>query len=296
MKSALIIIFLMFLSLNTYAIGGDNAGNGGDNVAIEFESSFHRALQNIKSLQLKGFEDISKIDFGAKMNNLKIIVVDDPLTVNIGDATQDCVAVNFPSKNLIRINRSNWNSISNAAIKEGLALHEMLSLFGLEESGVYRYSSRYLSAYSLDPDAIYKKFPVHTGDLEILKISDDTVPANRIMDFILKQDDRFEVSVKVLTVFVGGAAGMSKLVLNLYDDSNQNGGDVSHFVSYEVDYVDEPPKKVSFMKVSADIYKLVLVVKAVTSFEDSSKHKLKTVTAEIHLDQNRAISEVKFKE
>lgn len=153
------------LGLKVFA-GGDHAGNGGDEAGIEFEASFRNALFNIESKGIHGLQGLVKNDIEKKISNLKIVVVDQPLEIKVGNETQECVAVNFPQNQLIKLNRERWNSIADSHVKEGLALHEILSLINLEHTGYYHYSAIYLAEFGLNASLANQNYQIKTEKAE----------------------------------------------------------------------------------------------------------------------------------
>src|SRR5689334_13215732 len=109
MKILIYVITALLVSLSAKAqFGGDHAGNGGNDVGIEFESSFHRAIDNIHKYKIKGLEKVAQIDFEYRLPELKVVVVNEPLLVTVGENTQECVAINYPIKQTVHINGANW--------------------------------------------------------------------------------------------------------------------------------------------------------------------------------------------
>jgi hypothetical protein len=301
MKHLFSLAMVLLFSLQSHAVfgGGDHAGNGGNDVGLEFESSFHRAIDAIKQYKIAGLEKIAAINYDSRLTDLKVVVVNEPLVITVGDGTQECVAINYPLKQIVQLNGARWKAISDPKVREGLALHEILSILGMETSGQYPYSGRYLSAFSLDPVATYQKYPVHTGDLEISTITEDNVSAKNILARVSKSGPGYDVTANLITEFVGGAAGMSRIVLTIYDTSAEKsgfGGDGSNSVSYEIAYVNDPPSAIKLEKQSEFAYRLSFKAEAVIYKDADFKYKTKTVTAEIRLDSKYSITDVKFKE
>lgn len=147
----LVTIMLFGYQAKAFVIGGDHAGNGGNEVGLEFESSFRQALIKVAAHKIEGLESIVKIDYDIRLRDLKILVVDEPLQVTIDGQTQECVAINYPDQKAIRVSSIKWKALDNPWIREGIALHEVLSLLGFESTGQYRYSARYISNFSQDP-------------------------------------------------------------------------------------------------------------------------------------------------
>lgn len=125
-------------------MGGVNGG-GGDEVGLKFQSVIQTALQNLKSWNNSFFTEHEK-QIEMTIERMKIIVVDDTLDVKLKGLIQASVAVNFPEFNLIIVNRVRWKNIQEAALLEGIALHEVLSLMEIEMTGFYPISSKYVSS------------------------------------------------------------------------------------------------------------------------------------------------------
>ncbi|WP_413577751.1 hypothetical protein ACLVWU_04785 [Bdellovibrio sp. HCB290] len=297
MKHLLILATLLFgLQSHAIIIGGDHAGNGGNDVGIEFESAFNRAINNIKRSNIPGMERLAQMDLTPYLTELKVIVVNEPLEVTVGNQTQECVAINYRIQQTVKVNSTKWKEIRSESVKEGIALHEILSLVGLEESGKYTHSARYLSFFSVDPATTYRTYPVSSGDLQISKIEDDRVSAANIVSSIPVVLPNHDVTANLLTVFAGGAAGMSRIIFTISDSSEaQAGRDGQNSVTYDITYVNNPPTDIKLAKVSEYFYKISFNVVAVIYKDGEFSYKDKFVTAEVRLDNNYVISEVKFK-
>jgi len=77
--------------------------------------------------------------------------------------------VNDRSEQTILVNRLRWKAISDKRVKAGIVLHEILSLAGLEETGFYPISSRYVIALGASSEAIK---PVKDNDQTYLSCVD----------------------------------------------------------------------------------------------------------------------------
>ncbi|MGZ6290432.1 MAG: hypothetical protein ACXWQO_19745, partial [Bdellovibrionota bacterium] len=88
------------------------------------------------------FPETTATDLLMILDKTQIMVVDEELTAIKGKIKQKSAAVNFVSPNRILINRKAWNAINDAKVRQSLALHEVLSLAGIEETGVYNVVSR----------------------------------------------------------------------------------------------------------------------------------------------------------
>jgi hypothetical protein len=126
---------------------------GGDPVAIEFQSSAAVAIQEVES-DIQDFPQIRDKSPETILAHAKILVSDTPLYIESNGVRQESAAINAHSPDRIILNRSSWNSIESQEVKNALALHEVLSLAGIEDTGSYPVSANYLSfrGLSCSPD------------------------------------------------------------------------------------------------------------------------------------------------
>ena len=130
----------------------ENGGRGGgDDVGIEFHSSFIQGLDALKRRNPTLYRELANFKPLELLDNAKLVTVDTPLAITFNGLVQNCVAENDPESMVVSINRKRWNSISSSDVKRGLALHEILSLHRVEGTGQYRYSGQFLAGFSL-PD------------------------------------------------------------------------------------------------------------------------------------------------
>lgn len=146
LKFVVSFVCVFVLSANAYAW---KETGGGDEVALEFQQAFFSALRAVEEGKVSG--KFSAEGLKAAARKAQIVVVEKPLLVKAPGGTQESIAVNTPASFLIQVNRSRWNAIRDVKIKEAVALHEVLSLMGLEHTGYYEYSARYLEAAGLSP-------------------------------------------------------------------------------------------------------------------------------------------------
>ena len=143
-------IFLSILVLlGQIAFAGDKTLNGGDDIAMEFQQAFYGAMLEISKNQPELYAQIREHDLSSVAKGAEFLIVDTPLKVVLGGIEQESVAANEPATKTIYINRARWRSITDVRVFEGIALHEVASLKGLERTGVYTYSAQYLSIFSL---------------------------------------------------------------------------------------------------------------------------------------------------
>lgn len=152
-----LLLSLVFMCLHSASASVGTRGGGSD-LGLEFQAAFETSLKNIKNQ--KEFSDLSSLDFKILLPNLKIVVVEEILETKIGNSYQESTAVNYPKNQLIKLNKDRWSSIANAALKEGLALHEVLSLVGKEGSGNYQYSALYVAKYGVSVTDLRQSFEI----------------------------------------------------------------------------------------------------------------------------------------
>lgn len=157
----LIIVACLFAPLMTNARMGTDQGNGGDDVGLSFRASYMEALSFIRDKEPRLYSDIVRSKALDKVQAAKVIVVDDALNVSVRDLIQNSVATNNPNTTTILVNRVRWNNILDATLKSGIALHEILSLVGLEQTGFYPISSRYVSLKGQLPEKLSQAVDVN---------------------------------------------------------------------------------------------------------------------------------------
>jgi hypothetical protein len=153
MKQALLLAILSFACLPAFGREGVTVRGGGDDTAFEFTNAFHAAMNEIA----KSFPDLAGLVAPAAPEELlpkvNIFVEEQPLLVPAGEGTQESVAVNEPATARIWVNRARWRNVGHTRIREAIALHEVLSLAGLEGTGRYPVSAAYLAKFNLRNDA-----------------------------------------------------------------------------------------------------------------------------------------------
>lgn len=135
----------MTFQLRAGEVTGDK-GHGGDPLGLEFKNAAATAIGAVKA----NHAVFSKLD-GANLLKIlhqsRVLVSDQRLNVKTkNDGDQDSAAINYHSRSgdVIVINRSRWNAIESADVKQALALHEVLGLSGVEDTGNYSQSQLYL--------------------------------------------------------------------------------------------------------------------------------------------------------
>jgi len=74
------------------------------------------------------------------------VVSQEPVYAIDGQVKQESAAINYKNPDTVVISEARWNGIHNEAIKQALALHELTSLAGIEATGKYPVSGRFLES------------------------------------------------------------------------------------------------------------------------------------------------------
>lgn len=185
------VLFLTIFLLSLSAHATPRVGNGGDDLGVEFQSSFETSLSVIKAQLPLVYKQIAHIDFNDLEKNTKVLVVDDSLNVQFKDIVQNSVAINIPDTQEIFINRERWNKIFDPPIKQAIALHEYLSLKGLEQTGIYTISSQFLTLFGLSADNVLLMNPANPIQAAIDQ-SPAVPPVQIIHYFFDRADSKFD--------------------------------------------------------------------------------------------------------
>jgi len=140
---------------------GTKDGGGGDDVAIDFSGAAEKALRELQQADAKTYSELMVKGIEGVLANAHIIVVDDTLDVEFKNLIQSSVAFNSPKWQTILVNRARWKDIPSENLKKSIALHEVLSLRGLESTGYYPISGRFWTLISLQN-------PVREKDLGVV--------------------------------------------------------------------------------------------------------------------------------
>jgi hypothetical protein len=135
-------LFFVFVAAQSNAMAG-RMSHGGDPLALEFTQAANSALAVLEASPAT-FPEIVGAHLDTVIAKAKVLISDAPLTVEENGVTQESVAVNYPSTQTVVINRSRWEAIATYDVKSAVALHEILGLKGIESTGVYTISQRYL--------------------------------------------------------------------------------------------------------------------------------------------------------
>ena len=128
----------------SYARGGDGSG-GGDSTEQEFVR-FGNAGVDALDRKAPQFPQIIVHNVRALWDSpaVKVVSTDETLLDENGRERE---ALNYPSEQLIKVNKKSWNAISDRKRKMALALHEILGL-ARYESGNYVISA---AVFNLNP-------------------------------------------------------------------------------------------------------------------------------------------------
>jgi ankyrin repeat protein len=126
---------------------GSSARGGGDPLALEFKATADVALKNLQLLKRAPFSDVNFALLQKKIDTAQVIITDQSLDVSKDGFTQNSAAENQPENNLIIVNRESYTVLA-ATVQQALALHEFLSLMGIESTGNYPISGKFLSVYT----------------------------------------------------------------------------------------------------------------------------------------------------
>lgn len=138
---------------SSFRIGG-NSGGGGDEEGLDFQNTALRALAGLRNTLPDLYHSLESADLVSVIAAMNVIVVDEGLAVEAQIFVQNSVAANLPDYATVVLNRKRWRAIRDQGLREGIALHEVLSLKRLESTGDYSISSRYVKALGVSPERL----------------------------------------------------------------------------------------------------------------------------------------------
>jgi hypothetical protein len=137
-------ILVMAVVLGSANAGAEtDIGNAGNADALEFTQDAHGAIAAVQADPVD-YPQVQGLDLENILDGAQVLFSENPLSVTLDGVQQDAVAENF-APNLITVNQQSWEAIQDPAIKKALALHEVLGLAGIEATGQYPVSQKYLS-------------------------------------------------------------------------------------------------------------------------------------------------------
>ena len=128
----------------------DKIGNGGDEVALQFAQAFNTAIATIEAKLPELAFKVREARLRDVLAKATILVTEETLKISFAGVEQESIAMNQPQTRTIVINRLRWSEAPDVHILEALALHEVASLAGLEDTGRYPLSSAYLALFGMN--------------------------------------------------------------------------------------------------------------------------------------------------
>lgn len=159
-----IFIAIVGLLLTDSGFAGPRSGGGGDPIGIEFLQIATEAAERIMG---ENTSVLRGINLKRILKTTKILVIDKPLKVIKDGVVQNSAAMNIKRPRTIIINRDAWSNFTSYALRSALATHELLSLAGLEDTGLYN------STLDLLASAQYQRAVVHCGLVKEAKLDAD---------------------------------------------------------------------------------------------------------------------------
>jgi hypothetical protein len=147
MKPISCVVLLSSLLVSSWAsAGGDwSMGNSGNTLALEFVKDAREAVEAVEKDGID-YPELQSAHLEQVLENAKIIASDTPLYRSIDGVNQRADAINFHNPDTIVLDEGLWHEITDPNVRKALALHELLGLAGLEESGLYPISGKYLAS------------------------------------------------------------------------------------------------------------------------------------------------------
>lgn len=142
MTKPLLALFILLSSAAASAKEGRD-GNGGNEIGLEFRQLGAKAIAAVRASPAL-YPELAGLDLAARLEGASVIVSLEPLYVKKGNLVQECTAKNYRDPDTILVSQVNWKRIRGEPIKQALALHEVLGLAGVEGTGDYRVSNRFL--------------------------------------------------------------------------------------------------------------------------------------------------------
>lgn len=156
-RIAVMIVSIIVTQLAIAGTGESSSGTrgGGDEVGLNFQATAAAAIAALDANRLSPAElESLKI----MLDHARYVVVDEALFASIGgapDFSQESVALNDRGTETIYINRPRWLKIDDFLVRQQIALHELLSLLGIEDTGNYKISS---TLNNLEATRLYDRF------------------------------------------------------------------------------------------------------------------------------------------
>lgn len=143
------MIFLAALLIAQTAFADWYVGNGGNPDALDFLKNAQTAIAAVQSDPIR-YPQVENLDLDILLDDSQLLVSESPLYINEDNVRQEVAAINFRNPNTIVLARDLWRSIQDPSIKKALALHEVLGLAGVEDTGQYFVSEKYLASLGVN--------------------------------------------------------------------------------------------------------------------------------------------------
>lgn len=127
-----------------YRVGG-NSGGGGDEDGLDFQRTALQALKGLETNLPEVYETLRPLELENYIDAMSVLVIEEEIDVEAQEFFQNSIAVNFPDSLTIILSRPRWKSVQDQGLREGIALHEILSLARIESTGNYTISAKYAS-------------------------------------------------------------------------------------------------------------------------------------------------------
>lgn len=150
MKILFVLLMVGSTASAVTSMEGSGVRGGGDELGLEFTSVATAAMAEAAALDAGLATLVAAHDLVTVAAKMEVIAADAPLVEFSKGSFQEFVAINEPSLRRVYVNRERWAALKSAPLRRGLAFHEVLSLAGLESTGRYPHSARYLGLLGVD--------------------------------------------------------------------------------------------------------------------------------------------------
>jgi len=147
MSKAALFLAIALCSLPAFAREGVTVRGGGDDAALEFTTAFASGLTDLAKFAPELSSLVNAEATRAALARTVIFVEDDE-TVNDRRAPE-AVAFTDVAENRIFLNRARWQAVAHSRLREAIALHEVLTLSGVENEARFTVSAGYLAKFNL---------------------------------------------------------------------------------------------------------------------------------------------------
>src|SRR3954466_9457561 len=110
-----LIVAVSLFSSTVHA--GFSVRGGGDEVALEFWQAYARAVDEIQDRQPEVARKIRGLNLEDVSEDVKVLIVDQPLLAAVDGGEQESVALNEPSTLRIWIDRARWRAITSPRLR-----------------------------------------------------------------------------------------------------------------------------------------------------------------------------------